>query len=126
MVPVPLRLRVPALVKLASAVIMGPAPVLVVVPAFTRVEIETVPPTFNVPEALQWGLIHEAAPAFELDDRVTAIAMHLSQMSPQAIGRGLEFVQSTYGADPVSAAPIALKMRTAAFASTYQTSHWTA
>ena len=28
---------------------------------------------FNVPEAVQWGLIHEAVPAFELDDRVTAI-----------------------------------------------------
>ena len=39
---------------------------------------------FNVPEAVQWGLIHEAVPAFELDDRVTAIAMHLAQSSPQA------------------------------------------
>ena len=72
---------------------------------------------FHVPEAIQWGLIHEAAPAFELDDRVTAIALHLADMSPQAIGRGLEFVHKTFGVDPVSAAPIALEMRTAAFAS---------
>jgi enoyl-CoA hydratase/carnithine racemase len=72
---------------------------------------------FNVPEALQWGLIHEATPAFELDDRATAIAMHVSEMSPQAISRGLDFVQKTYGVDPVSAAPLALEMRTAAFAS---------
>jgi enoyl-CoA hydratase/carnithine racemase len=72
---------------------------------------------FHVPEAVQWGLIHEAAPAFELDDRVTATAMHLADMSPQAINRGLEFVHKTYGVDPVSAAPIALEMRTAAFAS---------
>jgi enoyl-CoA hydratase/carnithine racemase len=72
---------------------------------------------FNVPEAIQWGLVHEAAPQFELDDRVTAIAMHLADMSPQAISRGLEFVHKTYGVDPVHAAPIALEMRTAAFAS---------
>jgi enoyl-CoA hydratase/carnithine racemase len=72
---------------------------------------------FNVPEALQWGLIHEATPAFELDDRATAIAMHVSEMSPQAVSRGLEFVQKTLGVDPVSAAPLALQMRTAAFAS---------
>jgi enoyl-CoA hydratase/carnithine racemase len=72
---------------------------------------------FNVPEALQYGLIHESSPAFELDDRATAIAMHLADMSPQAIGRGLEFVHKSYGVDPVSAAPLALEMRTAAFAS---------
>jgi enoyl-CoA hydratase/carnithine racemase len=72
---------------------------------------------FHVPEALQWGLIHESAPSIELDDRATAIAMHLSEMSPYAVSRGLEFVQKTYGVDPVSAAPIALEMRTAAFAS---------
>lgn len=72
---------------------------------------------FNVPEALQWGLIHEAAPPFELDDRVTAIATHLAAMSPQAIGLGLEFVHETYGVDPVSAAPVALEKRAAAFAS---------
>lgn len=72
---------------------------------------------FHVPEALQYGLIHESAPAFELDDRATAIAMHLAGMSPQAIGRGLEFVHKTYGVDPLTAAPLALEMRTAAFAS---------
>ena len=37
---------------------------------------------FNVPEAVQWGLINEGVPPFELDDRVTAIAMHLAQSSP--------------------------------------------
>jgi enoyl-CoA hydratase/carnithine racemase len=72
---------------------------------------------FNVPEAVQWGLIHEAVPAFELDDRVTAIAMHLAQSSQQAIRAGLEFVRKTIGMDPVSAAPIALEMRRSAFAS---------
>ena len=72
---------------------------------------------FNVPEAVQWGLIQEATPAFELDDRVTALATHVASMSPQAIGRGLEFVHRTHGMDPVAATSIALEMRTAAFAS---------
>jgi enoyl-CoA hydratase/carnithine racemase len=72
---------------------------------------------FNVPEAVQWGLIQEATPAFELDDRATALATHVASMSPQAVGGGLEFVHKTYGLDPVSAASVALEMRTAAFAS---------
>jgi enoyl-CoA hydratase/carnithine racemase len=33
------------------------------------------------------------------------------------MNQGLEFVHRTYGVDPVSAAPVALEMRTAAFAS---------
>jgi enoyl-CoA hydratase/carnithine racemase len=72
---------------------------------------------FNVPEAVQWGLIHEAVPAFELDDRVTAIAMHLAQSSPQAIAKGLEFVAKTRGMDPITAAPVALEMRRSTFES---------
>src|SRR6476659_6517724 len=66
---------------------------------------------FNVPEAVQWGLIHEATPAFELDDRATAIATHLAQSSPQAMRLGLEFVRRTHGFDPIAAAPVALDMR---------------
>jgi enoyl-CoA hydratase/carnithine racemase len=72
---------------------------------------------FNVPEAVQWGLIHEAVPAFELDDRATAIAMHLGQSSPEAMRLGLEFVRRTRGVGSVEAAPIALEMRKGAFAS---------
>jgi enoyl-CoA hydratase/carnithine racemase len=72
---------------------------------------------FNVPEALQWGLIHEATPAFELDDRATAIATHLAQSSPQVMRLGLEFVRRTHGFDPIAAAPVALDMRKEAFAS---------
>jgi enoyl-CoA hydratase/carnithine racemase len=72
---------------------------------------------FNVPEALQWGLIHEATPAVELDDRATALATHLAQSSPQAMRLGLEFVRRTHGLDPIAAAPVALDMRKEAFAS---------
>jgi enoyl-CoA hydratase/carnithine racemase len=33
---------------------------------------------FTVPEALNWGLVHQVAPAFELDDRATAVAQALA------------------------------------------------
>lgn len=72
---------------------------------------------FNVPEALQWGLVHEATPAFELDDRATAVATHLAHSSPEAMRLGLSFVQQTLGQDPVTAAPIAAELRKASFAS---------
>lgn len=72
---------------------------------------------FNLPEAVQWGLIHEAVPAIELDDRATAIATHLAQSSPQAIRLGLEFVAKTHGLDSVAAVPLARQMRAEAFAS---------
>jgi enoyl-CoA hydratase/carnithine racemase len=72
---------------------------------------------FQVPEAIQYGLIHEAAQPIELDDRATAIAMHVAEMSPFAIRHGLEYVQQTHGMDPVTAAPVALDIRRAAFAS---------
>jgi enoyl-CoA hydratase/carnithine racemase len=46
---------------------------------------------FGVNEALQWGLVHEVTPAFELDDRATAIAAHLGELSGEAMRHGLEF-----------------------------------
>jgi enoyl-CoA hydratase/carnithine racemase len=73
---------------------------------------------FNVPEAVQWGLVHEAVPAFELDDRATAIATHLAQSSPQATSVGLQYVRRTLGMDPVAASAIALDMRKDIFHST--------
>lgn len=72
---------------------------------------------FGVNEALQWGLIHEVAPPFELDDRATATAMHLAQSSPQAIRLGMEFVRKSRGLDPRTAGDTALEYREIAFAS---------
>ncbi len=48
---------------------------------------------FSVPEAVQFGLVHESAPAIEVDDRATATAHHLAGLSPETIRRGLEFVR---------------------------------
>ncbi|MGH9631761.1 MAG: enoyl-CoA hydratase/isomerase family protein [Bryobacteraceae bacterium] len=81
------------------------------------VELSLTGRIFGLPEALQWGLVHEAAPAFELDDRATAIARHLSESSAQAITGGLEFVRECRGEDAASAGLIARRRRAAAFAS---------
>jgi enoyl-CoA hydratase/carnithine racemase len=44
---------------------------------------------FSTPEALAWGLVHYAAPAFELDDRALEIATALANASPEAIRAAL-------------------------------------
>jgi enoyl-CoA hydratase/carnithine racemase len=40
---------------------------------------------FSTPEALAWGLIHVAAPPFELDDRATAIATGLANANSEVV-----------------------------------------
>lgn len=45
---------------------------------------------FTTPDALQWGLVHAATPAFELDDRVLAVAQGLAGALPQAVRAILE------------------------------------
>ena len=40
---------------------------------------------FTTPDALNWGLVHAATPAFELDDRVLAVAQGLAGADPQAV-----------------------------------------
>lgn len=72
---------------------------------------------FHVPEAVQWGLVTEAVPAIELDDRATTIAAHLAGASPQAIGAGLAFVSESHGESAHAAGEIAGKYREFAFAS---------
>jgi enoyl-CoA hydratase/carnithine racemase len=40
---------------------------------------------FTTPDALNWGLVHAAVPAFELDDRVLAVAQGLAGANPDAV-----------------------------------------
>jgi enoyl-CoA hydratase/carnithine racemase len=40
---------------------------------------------FTTPDALNWGLVHAATPAFELDDRVLAVAQGLAGANPEAV-----------------------------------------
>jgi enoyl-CoA hydratase/carnithine racemase len=46
---------------------------------------------FGVNEALQYGLIHEVAPAIELDDRASAIARWVASADPEIVSRGMRF-----------------------------------
>lgn len=71
---------------------------------------------FGVNEAVQWGLVHEVAPSFELDDRATAVATHLAESSPQAIRLGLEFVRESRSLNFAGAGQAALRFRERAFA----------
>jgi enoyl-CoA hydratase/carnithine racemase len=45
---------------------------------------------FSTPDALAWGLVHQVAPAFELDDRATEVAAALANASPQAVRAALQ------------------------------------
>lgn len=49
---------------------------------------------FSVPEALSWGLVHHAAPAFEFDDRAFAIAEQIAAAGEAAAG--LRFVRDVF------------------------------
>jgi enoyl-CoA hydratase/carnithine racemase len=72
---------------------------------------------FTLPEAIQWGLVSEAVQPIELDDRATAIAMHLASASPQAIRAGLQYVAQARGKDTDTAGRLAREYRAQAFAS---------
>jgi enoyl-CoA hydratase/carnithine racemase len=72
---------------------------------------------FSANEALQWGLIHELTPPFELDDRATAVAMHIASLSPNVVRSGLEFVRASRELAPDDAARLALETRTRVFQS---------
>lgn len=45
---------------------------------------------FTTPEALAWGLVHAAVPAFELADRAIAVARGLAAANPDAVRALLE------------------------------------
>lgn len=49
---------------------------------------------FSTPEALAWGLVHQVAPAFELEDRATEIATALANANPDAVKQALARAQS--------------------------------
>jgi enoyl-CoA hydratase/carnithine racemase len=46
---------------------------------------------FSAQEALAWGLIHQTAHAFEVEDRAGAIARDLAKASPDAVRFGFEY-----------------------------------
>jgi methylglutaconyl-CoA hydratase len=52
---------------------------------------------FSAGDAVTYGLVHETAPAFELDDRATQVARQLAYASQESLRRGLDFIQKTRG-----------------------------
>jgi enoyl-CoA hydratase/carnithine racemase len=72
---------------------------------------------FALPEAVQWGLVSEAVPAMELEDRAHAIATHLASSSPEAIGAGLEYLTRSRDKDLAASGLLAREYRSKAFAS---------
>lgn len=72
---------------------------------------------FGTQEAVQWGLVQQVVPAFELDDRAADLAAHLAASSAQAIRAGMSFVRESRGLDAAAAAALAARCRREAFAS---------
>lgn len=71
---------------------------------------------FSVQEALQWGLVHEIAPPIEVADRAAALASTLSEWSPEAVRRGMDFVHRARSLDPAAAGELATRLRAELFA----------
>lgn len=70
---------------------------------------------FSAPEALQMGLVHEIAPAFEFDDRAKEIADRLAHTSAEAIHRGLDFVHKRRTMTGLDSGTMAVRLRNGLF-----------
>ena len=66
---------------------------------------------FSTQEALAWGLIHQVAHAFEVEDRAAAIARDIAKASPEAIGMGLEYVHGARGKSWTQVGELAARLR---------------
>ena len=68
-------------------------------------------------EALAWSLVQHVVPAGELDERATALARRLSQLSPEALRMGLDFVHRARDLQLKEAVGLAETMRRRMFRS---------
>ena len=66
---------------------------------------------FSTHEALSWGLIHQVAHAFEVEDRASAIARDISKASPVAVNLGMEYVHGSRCKTWTQAGDLASKLR---------------
>lgn len=72
---------------------------------------------FSTPEALQYGLVHHATPAFELADRALSIAQALAHSSTGTIARGMAYVNEIRDKSWEQAVETAADLRQHAFTS---------
>ena len=68
-------------------------------------------------EALEWGLVHYVTPPEELAGRALAIAKSLSEASPEALRRGLDYAHRSRGLSHKEAVELAELLRRRAFRS---------
>jgi len=66
-------------------------------------------------EALAWGLAHEVAHAFELEERASEIASQIAAFSRDTIRRGMAFVRDSRGLDAEAASRLAADARKPVF-----------
>jgi len=72
---------------------------------------------FSANDALAWGLIHEIAPAIEVEDRAWALASQIADSSSEAIHSGLLFLRERRGLNDEDTGKLAHSLRAKAFAS---------
>lgn len=72
---------------------------------------------FQAPEALQWGLIHQACPAGEVCDRANVVARDLAKASPRTIAAGMQYFRGSRGKSSQEAGKLAAELRTELMAS---------
>jgi enoyl-CoA hydratase/carnithine racemase len=72
---------------------------------------------FSVNEALQWGLVHEVAPPFEVDDRATATAHHVASFGSEVVALGMDYLRACRRLAPEESGRLAVEYRSRAFAS---------
>lgn len=70
---------------------------------------------FQTDEALRIGLIHHAAPEFELDDRASALAHTIAGHSAAVVRFGLDYVNQARTLPPDEAGRLASQLRTQVF-----------
>lgn len=81
------------------------------------VELALTTRIFSAADALQWGLIHEVVPPFELEDRAEAVARQLAESSAEAVSWGLSFVEESRSKDQRQAGELAVTFRSESFRS---------
>ncbi|MFN0106832.1 MAG: enoyl-CoA hydratase/isomerase family protein [Bryobacteraceae bacterium] len=70
---------------------------------------------FQTDEALRIGLIHQAAPEFELDDRASALAHTIAGHSPEIVALGMRYVHEARALPAEEAGRMARELRTQVF-----------
>jgi enoyl-CoA hydratase len=62
-------------------------------------------------DALNWGVVHQVTPVFEVDDRAAAVSRDLAWSSPEAVAAGLEYVREAQGKSWVKQGELAATLR---------------